>query len=159
MSKCRIDIAMMGKQHWPDRETGGLTQRGRQTDRPYRHTNVYKVLRFSTDWLSFLCLSLSLSTWTKCLYAKSSQPSITMMCKSIINYKYSIASLQSATEIGVDNLQKQKVVFFCCFFFKLCVCVSVFVWVSVHEDLGLKSTMVRLCAFGCLAQSVELSLV
>lgn len=95
---------MMGKQLCRQRQPGQMDLH-READRQTRtdHTVVYKVLRYS---LIGSPLSLSLRC-TKCLYAKSSQSNITMMCKSIINYKYSIASLQSATEIGADNLQKR----------------------------------------------------
>ncbi len=40
----------------------------------------------------------------------------------------------------------------------MCVCVCVCVRMCC-VDPGIKATMVGLCAFGCLAQSVELSLV
>ena len=81
-----------------------------------------------------------------------------MMCKSIINYKYSIASLQSATEIGADNLQKTEKGLFS---LKPCMCVyaCVCACVSVVRTSGIKATAVGLCAFGCLAQSVKLSQV
>lgn len=96
-------------------------QRGNQkgTD----HTDVYKVLRFSLILLYFVCsfLSHSLFFFTKTdVVMQSSQSIITMMCKSIINYKYSIASLQSATGRGADNLKKQKQLFFV----YVCVCPS-----------------------------------
>lgn len=61
---------------------------------------MYKVLHFSLIGC-FLSLSLSLSS-------QSSQLSIAMTCKSVKDYKYSIASFQSATEISVDNLLKQS---------------------------------------------------
>lgn len=98
----RIDIAIMSEQHWPETiKTRHLTQRGVQTDRCVWITQMCtKVLHFSLIGC-FLSLSLSLSS-------QSSQLSIAMTCKSVKDYKYSIASFQSATEISVDNLLKQS---------------------------------------------------
>ena len=59
------------------------------------------------------------------------------MYKSIINYKYSIASLQSATEIGADNLLKTEKGFV--FFETVCVCVCVCVCFVRTSGPGYKS--------------------
>lgn len=78
--------------------TSQETQRGAQTQRGRQ-----KSTHVCTKYCIFHSSALS------SLHTKSSQSGIiTMMCKSAINYKYSIASLQSATEIGADNLQKQR---------------------------------------------------
>lgn len=101
----------------------------RRTDRQMcmDYTDVYKVLHFSLIGC-FLSLSLSLSS-------QSSQLSIAIMCKSVKDYKYSIASFQSATEISVDNLLK-KTKF--CFLFFWFILVTSWIWIFF--------------AFACLAQ-------
>lgn len=104
----------------------------RRTDRQMcmDYTDVYKVLHFSLIGC-FLSLSLSLSS-------QSSQLSIAMTCKSVKDYKYSIASLQSATEISVDNLLKQTK--FSVFLFLLVtswiwIFLPLLVWHSVELSL------------------------
>lgn len=110
----------------------------RRTDRQMcmDYTDVYKVLHFSLIGC-FLSLSLSLSS-------QSSQLSIAMTCKSVKDYKYSIASLQSATEISVDNLLKQTK--FSVFLFLLvtvvgfgffCLCLSGTVWSSAWSEANI----------------------
>lgn len=110
----------------------------RRTDRQMcmDYTDVYKVLHFSLIGC-FLSLSLSLSS-------QSSQLSIAMTCKSVKDYKYSIASLQSATEISVDNLLKQTK--FSVFVFLLvtvvgfgffCLCLSGTVWSSAWSEANI----------------------
>lgn len=89
---------------------------------------MYKVLHFSLIGC-FLSLSLSLSS-------QSSQLSIAMTCKSVKDYKYSIASFQSATEISVDNLLKQSKFYF-------------FFWFLLVNVVGFGFFFF---AFACLAQ-------
>lgn len=89
---------------------------------------MYKVLHFSLIGC-FLSLSLSLSS-------QSSQLSIAMTCKSVKDYKYSIASFQSATEISVDNLLKQSKF---SFFFLVSSGECSWIWIFFF-------------AFACLAQ-------
>lgn len=100
------------------------------------YTDVYKVLHFSLIGC-FLSLSLSLSS-------QSSQLSIAMTCKSVKDYKYSIASLQSATEISVDNLLKQTKFSFFLFllvtvvgFGFFCLCLSGTVWSSAWSEANI----------------------
>lgn len=110
----------------------------RRTDRQMcmDYTDVYKVLHFSLIGC-FLSLSLSLSS-------QSSQLSIAMTCKSVKDYKYSIASLQSATEISVDNLLKQTKFSFFLFllvtvvgFGFFCLCLSGTVWSSAWSEANI----------------------
>lgn len=142
MSKWRIDIAMMGKPDQTERQSRQMdTERQThwQTDM-YRPHRCVQSIAFFTDWLSSLSrslfFSLCLSHHGQNVFMQSLVSLANMICKSIINYKYSIASLQSATEIGADNLQKQKKV---CFLWNpvcvcVCICESARVLLCIHQD-------------------------
>lgn len=126
----RIDIAIMSEQHWPETiKTRHLTQRGVQTDRCVWITQMCtKYCIF--HWLAVFFLSLFLSL----------QLSIAMTCKSVKDYKYSIASFQSATEISVNNLLKQTKFSFLFLFLLVNVVgfgffLPLFVWHSVELSL------------------------